>query len=156
MAVTSKPQQTSWVLQLVIIFWTLLYNFDLAHFYAIPREIPESCDFVTAFLPFLLLKGNYFILNSRKKFQFGAKSRGGEFGELLHCVVEIAEILCHTFFAKISWKQWFTKEITKLSSWFDDFFFQWERISSSSIHTATVWKNEKFTATQIIFHQINL
>ena len=51
-AVTSKPQKTSWVLQLVIIFWTILYNFDLAHFYAIPGEIPENCNFITAFLPF--------------------------------------------------------------------------------------------------------
>ena len=34
--------------------------------------------------------------------------------------VEIPEILSHTFFEKISWKQFFTKEIIRLNSWFDE------------------------------------
>ena len=49
--------------------------------------------------------------------------------------VEIKEILSHTFFAKISWNQWFYLR----NHWIvDESFFQWERISI--ISTVWVWK----------------
>ena len=51
--------------------------------------------------------------------------------ESMYHSVEIAEILSHTFFTKISWKQMvLLKKL--LNRWFDEKFYQWEKISRFS------------------------
>ena len=54
--------------------------------YAIPRKIPDNCDFLSQFWP-ILLGRKYLCINFTENFQNIHKNRGGEFLPFPHCAL---------------------------------------------------------------------
>ena len=82
----------------------------------------------------IFTKGNLLHVDFTKKFQFGAKSRGGEFAELLHCELncQLQKFSLTIFSQKFRETNGCTKELTKELIWRN---IWWERISRFS----TLW-----------------
>ena len=76
--------------------------------YAIPREIPDNCDFLSQFWP-ILPSRKYLCIDFTENFQNIHKNRGGELLPFPHHSVEITEFYCHNFFANFPSNQHFTK-----------------------------------------------
>ena len=92
-AVTSKPQKTSWVLQLVIIFWTLLYNFDLcSSFLRNSRRNSRKLRFCNCIFA-IFTKGNLFHIDFTKKKKFNLEWKNEKFTLIQNIFCEINSCL---------------------------------------------------------------
>jgi len=58
--------------------------------YAIPRKIPDNCDFLSQFWP-ILLGRKYLCIDFTENFQNIHKNRGGEFLPFPHCALVAEE-----------------------------------------------------------------